>query len=196
MALLNLLAGTQSGRAGFVGGLALSVLLLAAGPGAPAQAQPSSEYQIKAIFLFNFAQYVDWAPEAFGEAASPLIVGVLGDDPFGAILDEAVRGEKVNNRPLVVQRFRRVEDVQVCHILFVSRSETEGLDRILGSLKGRSTLTVGDADKFAERGGVIQFVTQKNNVRVRINLESAKAAHVTISSKLLRTAEIVSPRKK
>ena len=172
--------------------VAVSVILLATvAPAMRAQAAPSREVQIIAVFLFNFAQYVNWPAAAFGDAGAPMVLGVLGDDPLGVSLDEAVRGEMVNNRPLVVQRFRRVEDIQVCHILFLSRPGAGALEQILGALKGRSILTVGDADEFVERGGVIRFVTENNKVRLRINLEAAKAAHLTISSKLLRSAEIV-----
>src|SRR5947207_13490122 len=85
-----------------------------------AEAQ-SKEYQIKAVFLFNFAQFVDWPTNAFPEVQTPLVIGVLGEDPFGSYLDETVRGEKVNNRPLVIQRYRRADEIKSCHILFISR---------------------------------------------------------------------------
>ena len=172
-----------------------SVLLLAVVLESPAQAAPPAEYQLKAIFLFNFAQFVEWPPEAFPEANTPLIIGVLGEDPFGAYLDQTVRGEKVNDRLLAVQRYRRVDEIKTCHILFISQSEANRLEPIFTSLKGRNTLTVGDAVGFARRGGMIRFVTEKNKIRLRINLEAAKAANLTISSKLLRPAEIVEPGK-
>ena len=156
-----------------------------------AQSAVSAEYQVKAVFLFNFAQFVEWPPKAFAQGQSPLIIGILGDDPFGAYLDETVRGEKVNNHPLVVQRFRRVEDVRACQVLFISASELSQLEQILDRLKGRNILTVGDTAGFASNGGIIQFATEKNKIRLKINLEAAKAAELTISSKLLRPAEIV-----
>lgn len=155
----------------------------------------SKEYQIKAVFLFNFAQFVDWPTNAFPEAQTPLVIGVLGEDPFGSYLDETVRGEKVNNRPLIVQRYRRADEIKSCHILFISRSETDRLEAIFNGLKGRNILTVGDYEGFAQRGGMIRFFTEKNKVRLRIGLEAAKAANLTISSKLLRPAEIVAPGK-
>jgi hypothetical protein len=172
-------------------GLIFAVLLAAGGLQSSAQKAPTPEYQLKAVFLFNFAEFVEWPTNAFPAADSPLIIGVLGDDPFGAHLDTTVRGEKVNGRPLAVQRFRRVEDIAACHILFISRSESTRLEQILAGLKGRSILTVGDLDNFASRGGMIRFVTDKNKIRLRINLEAAKSANLTISSKLLRPAEIV-----
>jgi len=106
-------------------------------------------------------------------------------------LEEIVRGEQVNNHPLVVQRYHQTDEIKVCHILFISQSEASHLEQILESLKGRSILTVGDIDGFARRNGMIRFVTEKNKIRFRINVEAAKAANLTISSKLLRAAEII-----
>lgn len=160
-----------------------------------AQTTPAREYQIKAAFLYNFAQFIEWPPNAFPDAGTPLVIGVLGDDPFGNFLDETVRGEKVHNRPLVVQRFSRVEDITTCHVLFISRSESAQLDEILQKLKGRSILTTGDVDGFARRGGVVRFTTEKGKIRLRINLEAARAENVTISSRLLKLADIVQPGK-
>ena len=156
-----------------------------------AQSSPDPEYQLKAVFLFNFAQFVEWPASAFPGPATPLVIGVLGEDPFGPYLDETVRGEKVNDRPLVVRRYRSVEEITTCHILFISRREERRLKGILDSLRGRSVLTVSDANRFATHGGMIRFVTDHHRIRFRINLEAAKAANLTLSSKLLRPAQIV-----
>ena len=169
---------------------------LAFGPGETrSQSVANKEYQIKAVFLFNFAQFVEWPTNAFPEAQGPLVIGVLGENPFGTYLDEIVRGEEVNKRPLVIQHYRRAEEIKTCHILFISQSEMDRLDQILASLKGRSILTVGDAESFAKQGGMIRFITEKNKVRFGINVAAAKAAKLTISSKLLKPAEIVSSGK-
>ncbi|HWA87560.1 MAG TPA: YfiR family protein [Opitutus sp.] len=151
----------------------------------------SREFQVKAVFLYNFAQFVEWPPSAFDSPTSPLVIGVLGQDPFGNYLDEAVRGEKVNGHPLVVQRFRRVSDIRTCHILFVSGSEGPRAEQVAENLHGRSILTVCDWEGFARRGGIIRFVMEHSHVRLRINLDAAKDAGLTISSKLLRSAELV-----
>lgn len=174
--------------------LAVSALLFG-GWELRAQAPTSKEYQVKAVFLYNFAQFVEWPPDSFPDAQTPLVIGVLGQDPFGAYLDEIVRGEKVNNRALVIERYRQVEDIKTCHVLFISRSELGRFEQILGSLKGRNILTVGDAEGFALSGGMIRFVAENNKIRMRINLEAARAAKLTISSKLLRPAEIIAPGK-
>ncbi len=149
------------------------------------------EYQLKAVFLFNFTQFVEWPPQAFAETDSPLVIGVLGSDPFGAYLDETVRGETVNGRPLTVHRYNTAKEINHCHVLFISSSEAARLPQILAGLKGKSILTVGDADSFSHDGGMIRFATVANKIRLRIALEAAKAANLSISSKLLRPADIV-----
>lgn len=176
--------------------LAAALVLFAAPlggrPHPVAQATTTPEYQLKAVFLFNFAQFVEWPDSAFPEPGAPLVIGVLGDDPFGAFLDETVRGETVDNHPLEVQRFRRVEDVDRCHILFVSAPREPRLQDVLERLAGRPILTVGDAENFSRRGGMIRFVNERNRIRLLINLEAAQAAKLKLSSKLLRPAQIVS----
>src|SRR2546430_867752 len=99
------------------------------------------------------SQFVEWPAQAFASQRSPLVIGVLGSDPFGAALDEVVRGEVVNGRTLEVRRYQRVEEVKDCHILFISRSERPRLEQILAHLQGRSVLTVSDLEDFARQGG-------------------------------------------
>lgn len=155
----------------------------------------SAEFRVKAVFLYNFAQFIQWPLSAFDQADSPLIIGVLGADPFGQFLDETVKGETINGRPLVVRRYRQLGDVDRCHVLFVSGSEGARADQIIHALRGRPVLTVCDWEGMARRGAMIQFSTDRDRVRLQVNLEAARAAGLTISSKLLRSAEIVTPRK-
>lgn len=160
-----------------------------------ADGAPSVEYQLKAVFLFNFAQFVEWPARAFPEPTSPLVIGVLGDDPFGAYLDDLVKDETVGRRRLIVRRYKRVSDIAECHILFVSGSEADALDQIVGSLKGRSILTVSDLPTFTRQGGMVRFVTEEGRIRLRISVVAAKASGLTISSKILRPDMIVTPGK-
>jgi hypothetical protein len=148
------------------------------------------------VFLFNFAQFVEWPSSAFAGASSPIVIGVLGENPFGGYLDETVRGEHVDNRPLEVQRYGKVDEIKMCHVLFISRSAATRLEEILAALKDRSILIVGEGDDFVQRGGMIRLATAQNKVRLIISLEAARAANLTISSKLLRSGEIVSGPKK
>jgi len=170
-------------------------LLGAGGSEAFAQAPISAQNQLKAVFLFNFAQFVEWPANAFPEAKAPIVIGVLGDDPFGAYLDGLLQGEKIGERPMMVRRYRRVEDLQDCHILFVSRSESERLDKIVAQVKARNLLTVGDAEGFNRRGGMVRLATENGKIQLRINVVAVKAADLTISSRLLAHAVIVPPGK-
>ena len=175
--------------------LALLTLSLFGGSETRAETTSAREYQIKAAFLFNFTQFVEWPPGAFPDPQAPLIIGVLGDDPFGPFLDEAVRGEKSGSHSIAVQRYRNALEAVQCHILFIGYYEMDRLEQVLSALKGRNILTVGDTLNFARRGGMIRFVTVNNKIRLRVNLEAAKAAGLTLSSKLLRPAEIVTTTK-
>jgi uncharacterized protein DUF4154 len=169
-----------------------ALALLGVGPAA-AQTRRASASEVQAVFLFNFAQFVDWPVEAFPDSQSPLVIGILGQDPFGSFLDQTVQGETVRGRPFKISRYRRVEEVKDCHILFISRSETKRLDPILAALKDRPILTVSNGDDFARPGGIIRFLLNQSKIRLSIDLEAAQAARLTFSSKLLRSAEIVPP---
>ena len=155
------------------------------------QSPRASEYQLKAVFLFNFVQFVEWPATPVQDAPAPLVIGILGEDPLGAFLDQIVRGERVGARPIQVRRYRQVSNIEDCHVLFISRSEHERVPEMLAALKNRPILTVSDDDGFANRGGIIQFVMDKNRIRLRINLEAARSADLVISSKLLRVADVV-----
>lgn len=171
-------------------------LLLAGRHTACAQGDISTEYKFKAVFLFHFAQFVDWPPGAFSSPQAPLVIGVLGDNPFGDFLDETVHGENVNGHPLVIERFRNPEDVKNCQMLFISASEQNQIGRVLAGLKGKTILTVSDIDNFPESGGIIGFVTVDDKIHFRINTDAAHDANLTFSSKLLRLAEIVTTQNK
>jgi len=178
---------------GFLRACLASLIALSGLTAAPSVAAPS-EYQLKAVFLFNFAQFVEWPAQAFAAADSPFVIAVVGEDPFGAELDTAVRGETVMGHPLEVKRYQKVRDLEPCHILFISSTKLEQLDKILTSLDRSAVLTVSDIDRAAERGAMIQFASERNRLHLRINVEAAKAAGLTLSSKLLRPAEIVGER--
>ena len=163
------------------------VLMLAAGGVRAEEFQPS-EYQLKAAFLFNFAKFVEWPPGAFPEAKSPMIIGVLGDNPFGAELERTIRDKIVNGRPLQIREFRSPAEARECHILFVSNSEKKRLPEVVESLRGTNVLTVGEAENFIESGGMISFVREGNKIRFQINDQAARGAGLKISSKLMNLA--------
>jgi hypothetical protein len=171
-------------------GLAAGVLAFAPRE-APAQPNVSKEYQVKAAFLFNFVQFVEWPPQAFANPDTPICIGVLGEDPFGAVLDETVRDETVKNRKLIVQRSRQVENLKNCQLIFISKSEAERVPRILSDLDVVPALTVSETQGFAQRGGIINLYLIANKLRFEVNPAVAGRKGLKISSELLSLGKIV-----
>jgi len=145
--------------------------------------QTENEYQVKAAFILNFAKFVEWPLDAFGDGGV-LVVGVIGDDPFGGALDQ-LNGYTANGRRLRTKRLRWGDNLRACQILFISASEVRNLEKILESIRGTSVLTIGETPKFNRSGGMIRFVIQNNKVRFEINAAAAEQARLRISSKLL-----------
>ena len=154
-------------------------------------ARQSKEYQIKAAFLLNFTQFVEWPAAAFSGPDAPLCIGVLGDDPFGSALEETVRDEKVRNHKLTVRRAQRVEELTGCQMVFVSKSENKHVPEILAKLDSHPVVIVGDVEGFARQGGTINFYLDQNKVRFEINAQAAKQNGLKISSQLLALGKIV-----
>ena len=148
------------------------------------------EYAVKAAFLFHFVEFVEWPAHAPHSDAT-VTIGVVGRDPFGDVLDRAVLNKTAAGRPLAVRRFATVEEVEPCHVLFISTSEVSRLPAILTRLGDHPVLTVGEADRFARRGGMIGFFFEEDKVRLEVNAAVAAAAGLRISSKLLSVARVV-----
>jgi hypothetical protein len=176
--LVILLAGTL----GFCGAGALR-----------AQPEFAREYQVKALFIFNFLQFVEWPLQAYGSADAPLRVAVLGESPFGGALTETVRGEQIRNRVVEVVHATRVEEVLHCQVIFVSRTERANLGHILGVTSSRPILTIGDMPDFARRGGIINFYMEQQKVRFEVNRAAAQQSGLKLASQLLGLARIVGP---
>ncbi len=155
----------------------------------------AKEYAVKAAFLFNFAKFVEWPAAAFPDPASPLVLCVLGEDPFGDALT-VLKGKTVNGRPLSIRYATTLDGLGRCHLLFISSSEKPFLSSIINVTKGWNVLTVGDMEDFARDGGIINLVKEENRVGIEVNLEAAQRNRLKISSKLLGLAKIVKPGKR
>jgi len=176
----------RSGASSFLG-LNLLWLLLLSGHGR-AQGTPPTEYQIKAAFIFNFARFVEWPAGAFAGTTSPLVIGILGENPFRNDLQRTIGDKTVDDHPLVIKELRSQAEATNCHILFISSSEKPRLPQILKVVNGTSVLTVGEMERFTETGGMINFVQEGSKIRFQINNEAATGAGLKISSKLLNLA--------
>ena len=153
-----------------------------------ARAQATPEYAVKAAFLVKFGAFVEWPADTFPPPNAPFVIGVLGEDPFGADLDRSVQGATVQGRPVIVKRYQRVEQSRDAQILYISATTQERREYVLSRLRDENTLTV--SDKSALPGGIISFVIQDNKVRFEIDAEAAERAGLKLSSKLLALAKV------
>jgi hypothetical protein len=155
-----------------------------------AQDSPS-EYQVKAAYLFNFLKFVEWPSDAFADSLAPIVIGIVGDDPFGSVSPEVVIGKTVQGRDLVIRKYHAGEELRGASILFISASERKRLPQILAGLRGASVLTVSDMDGFLATGGMIQFLSENDRVRFGIDVGATSRARLKVSSKLLTLARTV-----
>jgi hypothetical protein len=173
-----------------------------------ADSAANREYQIKAAFLYNFVKFVDWPAEETADVNQPIIIGILGTDPFGDAF-EPVKDTHVKGRKVSVERFKslgelkkdgeqaeselrsQINAIRKCHLLFICSSEKGHLGEIIESLKGMPVLTISELDDFAESGGIIELTMEEEKVRFEINLHVAEKADLKIRSQLLRLAKKV-----
>ncbi len=165
---------------------ALLAAWLLLGTGLASRTQEPMEYLVKGVYLFKFGDYVEWPAESLPKPGMPFVIGILGDDPFGAALDQAVKGRTIQGRPILLRRLARVEEARDVHILYIGASEARRWEHVLSGLQGRSVLTVSDGS--LQPGAVINFVIQGNKVRFEINADAADRVDLKLSSKLMSLA--------
>ena len=174
--------------------LLAGLLLFSSGLFNDACSQPvSREYALKAVFLLNFAQLTTWPTNSFSNTNAPFTIGILGDDPFGPLLDETLRGETWHGRPFLVRRNLKLENVGDCQLLFITRSASQKAARAAAELKGKPVLTVADFEGVQTRETMIDLFTDRNRIRFKINNEPVKNSTLNVSSKLQRVAEMETP---
>jgi YfiR/HmsC-like len=143
-------------------------------------AQGASEYQVKAAFLLNFTKFIEW-PNGHAQ----LVIGIVGDDPFGNVLDEMARNSNVSGNRVTVRRLKWNDNLRDCQIIFISASERKRERQIIESVRGVGVLTIGETAQFNQLGGIIRFFLADNRVRFQINVTAAEQARLKVSSKLL-----------
>jgi len=181
----------QSGASGMLLAMSAAAALFSAPMLMTADTPAASEAQVKAVFLFNFAKYVDWPGAAFPSATAPITIGVIGTDMVGENLRHYVEGKTVNGRLFVVKHLAPDSELTGCQILFISDSEASRMRGILEKASVLPILTVGEDEAFTRNGGIIDFVLKNGNVRLVIDLAAAQKAGLTISSRLLAVADAV-----
>ena len=186
---LGCLRGSQRGCLQLAGGgLAFALFVTTS---LFAQQPKPNEYQVKATYLYNFGRFVKWPGTAPADKAGSFSVCVLGQDPFGSVLDSTLAGEALDGKPVVLRRISKPQDGVDCRILFISSAEEKHLKEILTALDESGVLTVSDMPDFTRRGGMIQFLLEGDRVRFEINLTRAESARLILSSELLKVAASV-----
>lgn len=182
---------SRRGAMRLAGWALMAVGLVTRGLAGDGQVGKAPEHQVKTQFLCNFPQYVTWPTNAFVSDEAPLVIGVLGQDPFGRTLDQSVGNRTVQNRKLIVKRCKELSEIKGCHLLFVGASETRRLKEVLAVAERSHVLTVGDTAYFIRRGGVINLTIEENKVRFEINLDAANRAGLRISAQLLKLGKVL-----
>lgn len=164
--------------------------LWASGPNLWAQELKATEYQVKAAFIYNFLQFVDW-PAKPGKAPGPALnLCIMGENPFGSAF-ESYQGETVRRWKLFIRQAQTVHELKDCQVLFICPSEKGRAAQIARQAAGQGILTIGDSDGLAHQGVMINFHLDRGKVRFEINIEAARRAGITISSHLLKLAKII-----
>jgi hypothetical protein len=153
-----------------------------------ATAQAPSEYQLKAALIYNFAKFVEWP--STGGTDEPIVIGILGDDPFGQDFEAVTNGKTANGKRVILKRFPNLQSLTPCHILFIGNDQKPILGKVLVAA-GSNVLTVGEMDRFAENGGMIHMKLIAGKVRFVITNAAAERAGIRISAKLLSIAQVI-----
>jgi uncharacterized protein DUF4154 len=191
VALLSDMSGramrAKGGRRHRWGHLLLALLCVSAAHG---QTQ-ASEVSLKSAFLYKFIHYADWPVEALGAPADPIAICVIGQDPLAESLEHAVSGRTAHEHPVVVRRVADSGDVGGCHVLFVGSPDPAQIEQIIARASAHPTLTIGDTEGFARRGGMINFTRRGARLGFEINRGAVQRAGLDLSSQLLKLAELV-----
>ena len=170
---------------------AAGIALVCAADLAPALAEGSLEYPVKAAYLYKFAPFIQWPATAFDSPSSPFAICIVGADPFGSALDQAVASQRFDARPIVVKRLAKVDRTSGCHVVYLGGGKGAGAADALAAVRGAPVLTVSDAAGRDDVRGVIDFQIRDNRVRFSIDDQAAQANGLVISSKLLSLAVAV-----
>lgn len=169
-------------------------LAMATSSWADALGEESVEYRVKLAFIHNFTKFVEWPASSYSNPDAPLVIYVVGTDPFNADLEDELRLRKVGRHPLVIRNLKPGDAIGACQMVFISLSAQDQVASIVKGLKGSSTLTVSETQGFALKGGMINFAVEGHRVRLEVNPLAANRAGLKISSRLLNLATIVKSR--
>jgi len=153
--------------------------------------EPVPEYDSKSAFLYNFCVYTEWPASAFTKADSPIVIGIVGKDPFGDTLKRIVGDRTAQKRAIEIVRFEAVKDIKDCHLLFLPATEKKNIADALAKLKGTSTVLVGESDGVAAKGAIFNILIEDKKPKLEVNTDAAARAGVKLNSRLVNLAKLV-----
>ncbi len=174
----------------------VQILLIAAALLAPAASlraadEPTREQQVRAAFVFNFMQFVEWPADAFADEKAPLVVGMVGGETFGAAMEKALGGKAIGGRGIVLKRYATAGQIENgCHVVVLALPDRESFRLVRERVGGTPALLVGEGESFCRDGGMIRLFNEENRVRFEINPHAAERAKLKIAAKLLKLAKI------
>lgn len=171
--------------------LAIAIALFVVLPCLRGSAQKTSDAQVEAAYIYNFAKFIEWPAQKFSSANAPIRFCVLNDFAFQPFLERTVSGKSISGHPLEVVLIRDASEGVQCHVLYINSAQERQVRRAFELLRNSSVLTVGETDAFVEEGGVINFFLQDDQVQFRINHKAAKQSSLYLSSRLLSVAKKV-----
>lgn len=167
------------------------VLFCLLAPASTNAARPAKEYHVKAVFLFNLIHFVEWPTDI--PPTKSFTIAIFGDDPFGDVLDNAVKGERKNNKPIQIKRFQTIEEISTgyCDMLFISAGALSRWEELRSIISDLPTLTVADSQGFPQQGGMINLVRKGSRIQVEISRSATQKPGFSVSSKLLSLANLL-----
>lgn len=178
--------GSNSNNIKFLGGF---LLIAICSLFSRAQSVATPEYQLKAVFLYNFTQFVEWPSSSFLSPDDPFVIGILGENDFETYILKIVYGDSIGGHPILIQKYNTYNDVKKCHILFIGENKTKQLNQMIGSLKKQNVLIVGDDSAILSQGGMIRIFAKDKRMHLQICMENVDDTKLILSSKLMRLAE-------
>jgi len=152
---------------------------------------PLTEYEVKAAYLYNFIKFVQWPEEAFSDNMDPIVIGIVGDDPFIDKLKIFTEQKTVHSRHLVIEKYEPYHIINQCHVLYIVSVDRRFQVSILQRLERKWILTIGDAEYFTRIGGIINFITDEEHIGFEINITELQKSELVMSSQILKLATII-----
>ena len=152
------------------------------------------ESTLKAVYIEKFTRFVEWPKESeIDDTSKPFIIGIIGENSLEPTLRKIFSARKIRDKNVIIRRMSGTDEIDDCHLLYISNISKEKLQTVLSSVKDKPILTISDTESFAMSGVLINFYVVNNRLRFEINEMAVRKSHLTFSYRLMQIAKIVNP---